>query len=117
MTLVDWDRRVARAGELESIYPAAAEMLRFYGAVASYQKQVYLLAPPDLATLATLIPEELGGAGLGLTAACAILEEINASGCSSGAAGMARWPRGSAPSSAMPASRSLRPKRTPARSS
>jgi acyl-CoA dehydrogenase len=35
--------------------------------------------------LATLIPEEHGGAGLGLTAACAILEEINASGCSSGA--------------------------------
>jgi acyl-CoA dehydrogenase len=35
--------------------------------------------------LATLIPEELGGAGLDLTAACAILEEINASGCSSGA--------------------------------
>ena len=57
MTPVDWDRRIARAAELEATYPAAAEMLRFYGAVASYQKQVYMLAPPDLPTLATLIPE------------------------------------------------------------
>ncbi|HEX4035934.1 MAG TPA: acyl-CoA dehydrogenase family protein [Solirubrobacteraceae bacterium] len=35
--------------------------------------------------LAALIPEEYGGAGLDLEATCAILEEINASGCSSGA--------------------------------
>ncbi len=35
--------------------------------------------------LAALIPEEYGGAGLSLTEASAILEEINASGCNSGA--------------------------------
>jgi acyl-CoA dehydrogenase len=35
--------------------------------------------------LAALIPEAFGGAGLGLTAASVILEEINASGCNSGA--------------------------------
>jgi acyl-CoA dehydrogenase len=35
--------------------------------------------------LAALIPEEFGGAGLGLTAASVILEEINASGCNGGA--------------------------------
>src|SRR5207237_6262091 len=35
--------------------------------------------------LAALIPEEYGGAGLDLTAAAVILEEINASGCNSGA--------------------------------
>jgi acyl-CoA dehydrogenase len=35
--------------------------------------------------LAALIPEEYGGAGLGLTAASVILEELNASGCNSGA--------------------------------
>jgi alkylation response protein AidB-like acyl-CoA dehydrogenase len=35
--------------------------------------------------LAALIPEEYGGAGLSLTAASVILEEINASGCSSSA--------------------------------
>jgi acyl-CoA dehydrogenase len=35
--------------------------------------------------LAALIPEKYGGAGLGLTAASVILEEINASGCNSGA--------------------------------
>jgi acyl-CoA dehydrogenase len=35
--------------------------------------------------LAALIPEQYGGAGLGLTAASVILEEINTSGCNSGA--------------------------------
>jgi acyl-CoA dehydrogenase len=35
--------------------------------------------------LAALIPERYGGAGLGLTAASVVLEEINASGCNSGA--------------------------------
>src|SRR5205085_11182092 len=35
--------------------------------------------------LAALIPEEYGGAGLDLTAAAVILEEINASGCNAGA--------------------------------
>jgi acyl-CoA dehydrogenase len=35
--------------------------------------------------LAALIPEEYGGAGLSLTAASVILEEINACGCNSGA--------------------------------
>src|SRR5438270_9510989 len=35
--------------------------------------------------LAALIPEEYGGAGLGLTAASVILEEINASGGNAGA--------------------------------
>lgn len=36
--------------------------------------------------LGVLIPEEFGGAGLGLGAACAILEEIHRSGCNGGAA-------------------------------
>ncbi len=35
--------------------------------------------------LAALIPEEYGGAGLSITAASVIMEEINASGCNSGA--------------------------------
>jgi acyl-CoA dehydrogenase len=35
--------------------------------------------------LAALIPEQYGGAGLDLTAASVIMEEINASGCNSGA--------------------------------
>jgi acyl-CoA dehydrogenase len=35
--------------------------------------------------LAALIPEEYGGAGLGLTAASVILDEINASGCNASA--------------------------------
>jgi acyl-CoA dehydrogenase len=39
----------------------------------------------DAGWLAALVPDQYGGAGLGLTAASAILEEINASGCNSGA--------------------------------
>ncbi len=35
--------------------------------------------------LAALVPEEYGGAGLSITAASVILEEINAAGCNSGA--------------------------------
>jgi len=35
--------------------------------------------------LATLIPEEFGGSGLGISAAAAVLEEIHASGCNGGA--------------------------------
>ena len=35
--------------------------------------------------LAALIPEEFGGSGLGLQAACAILEETHKSGCNAGA--------------------------------
>jgi acyl-CoA dehydrogenase len=39
----------------------------------------------DNGWLAALIPEEFGGAGLGLAAASVILEEVNASGCNPGA--------------------------------
>ena len=35
--------------------------------------------------LSVLIPEEYGGSGLGLEAACAVLEEIHRSGCNGGA--------------------------------
>src|SRR6201985_3103279 len=35
--------------------------------------------------LSVLIPEEFGGSGLGLGAACAVLEEIHRSGCNGGA--------------------------------
>ena len=35
--------------------------------------------------LSVLVPEEYGGAGLGLSAATAILEEIHRSGCNGGA--------------------------------
>jgi alkylation response protein AidB-like acyl-CoA dehydrogenase len=45
----------------------------------------FVRALTDNGWLAALIPEEYGGAGLSLTAASAILEEINASGCNAGA--------------------------------
>ena len=45
----------------------------------------FVAALTEAGWLAALIPEELGGAGLELTAASVILEEINAAGCNSGA--------------------------------
>ncbi|HEY6075607.1 MAG TPA: acyl-CoA dehydrogenase family protein, partial [Gaiella sp.] len=45
----------------------------------------FVAALTEAGWLAALVPDEYGGGGLGLTAASAILEEINASGCNSGA--------------------------------
>jgi alkylation response protein AidB-like acyl-CoA dehydrogenase len=45
----------------------------------------FVSALTEAGWLAALIPEELGGAGLDITAASVILEEINAAGCNSGA--------------------------------
>ena len=45
----------------------------------------FVAALTEAGWLAALIPEEYGGAGLGITAASVILEEINASGGNSGA--------------------------------
>jgi acyl-CoA dehydrogenase len=45
----------------------------------------FVQALTDNGWLAALVPEEFGGAGLSLTAASVILEEINAAGCNSGA--------------------------------
>jgi acyl-CoA dehydrogenase len=45
----------------------------------------FVAALTEAGWLAVLIPEQYGGAGLGLTAASVILETINASGCNSAA--------------------------------
>jgi formate dehydrogenase accessory protein FdhE len=37
----EWDRRIRRANELTSTYPFAAEGLRFYSRVATFQKNLY----------------------------------------------------------------------------
>jgi alkylation response protein AidB-like acyl-CoA dehydrogenase len=47
--------------------------------------EAFVQALTENGWLAALIPEEFGGAGLSLTAASVILEEINASGCNAGA--------------------------------
>ncbi|MCW5853180.1 MAG: acyl-CoA/acyl-ACP dehydrogenase [Anaerolineae bacterium] len=47
--------------------------------------EAFVRALTDAGWLAALIPEEYGGAGLGLTEASVILEEINRSGANSGA--------------------------------
>src|ERR1700722_7027078 len=41
MTASQWDRRILRATELTSSYPFAAEGLRFYARVATFQKSLY----------------------------------------------------------------------------
>ena len=41
MTVAEWDRRIRRASELTSAYPFAAEGLRFYARVATFQKSLY----------------------------------------------------------------------------
>jgi acyl-CoA dehydrogenase len=52
---------------------------------STYPKE-FVDALTEAGFLAALIPEEYGGAGLPLRAACVILEEINGSGCNAGAA-------------------------------
>src|SRR5881398_4057337 len=51
---------------------------------AGYPEE-FVKALTDAGWLAALIPEEYGGAGLGITEASVILEEINRSGANSGA--------------------------------
>jgi acyl-CoA dehydrogenase len=46
----------------------------------------FVKALTEAGFLGALIPEEYGGSGLGLKAACAILEEIHKNGCNAGAA-------------------------------
>lgn len=41
MISAQWDRRIRRATELTSTYPFAAEGLRFYARVATFQKNLY----------------------------------------------------------------------------
>jgi formate dehydrogenase accessory protein FdhE len=41
MTHAQWDRRIRRAAELTSTYPFAAEGLRYYARVATFQKSLY----------------------------------------------------------------------------
>jgi acyl-CoA dehydrogenase len=45
----------------------------------------FVQALSDAGYLSILIPETYGGSGLGVAAACAVLEEIHASGCNGGA--------------------------------
>ena len=46
MTGCSWDKRIARAAELEQSHPPAAELLRFYRQIAEFQKSVAQASPP-----------------------------------------------------------------------
>src|ERR1700745_3827489 len=77
--------------ELEEIRSAVRELCeRFPGEYwralePDRYPEEFVQALTDNGWLAALIPEEYGGAGLGITAASVILDEINASGGNSGA--------------------------------
>jgi alkylation response protein AidB-like acyl-CoA dehydrogenase len=81
----------APAPELDEIRAAVRELCS--GFPGEYWRELepdrypeeFVAALTEHGWLAALIPEEYGGAGLSLTAASVILEEINASGCNSGA--------------------------------
>lgn len=81
----------SKSNELEEIRAAVRALCDEFGAIywRELEPDTY---PTDFVRaltvdgwLAALIPEEYGGAGLGLTAASVILEEINASGGNAGA--------------------------------
>jgi FdhE protein len=61
MNVSNWDKRIARAAELEQTCPAAAELLAFYRHIAAFQKSVgqaswpVPLKPVPLEPLLTLI--------------------------------------------------------------
>ena len=61
------------------------EYWRAHDEASSYPAEFVAALTQD-GFLAALIPEQYGGAGLPLRAACVILEEINANGCNAGAA-------------------------------
>ncbi len=78
-------------GELAEIRAAVRELCsRFPGEYwralePDRYPEEFVAALTENGWLAALIPEEYGGAGLSLTAASVILEEINGSGCNAGA--------------------------------
>jgi alkylation response protein AidB-like acyl-CoA dehydrogenase len=77
--------------ELGDIRAAVADLCSGYP--ADYWRELepdrypdaFVAALTESGWLAALIPEEYGGGGLDLAAACVILEEINASGCNAAA--------------------------------
>jgi acyl-CoA dehydrogenase len=81
----------AVAQELEEIRPAVHDLCA--GFPGEYWRALepdrypeeFVRALTEHGWLAALIPEEYGGAGLSITAASVILEEINASGCNAAA--------------------------------
>ena len=81
----------AQAPELADIRSAVRELCgRFPGEYwralePDRYPEEFVAALTEAGWLAALVPEEYGGGGLALTAASVILEEINATGCNSGA--------------------------------
>jgi FdhE protein len=62
MNISPWDKRIARAAELEQTCPAAAELLGFYRRIATFQKSVGQASwPVPLEPLLTLVTRTAPG--------------------------------------------------------
>lgn len=63
MRTITWDERIARAEFLHANYPAAAEILSFYGKLASFQRAIYedvrVAGIEDPVAIACYVPELL----------------------------------------------------------
>src|SRR2546428_31834 len=85
----DINPRARRWAELrESVRALCAQFdSRYWQQVTAAQAypEAFVRALTDAGWLAALIPEQYGGAGLGVSEASVILEEINRSGANSGA--------------------------------
>jgi len=57
MKQAEWDRRIRRANELTSSYPFAAEGLRFYARIATFQRSLYTDVQQALAGSPNLSPD------------------------------------------------------------
>ena len=58
MNLAKWDQRIRRADELAAAHPFAADVLRFYQRVATFQKGLYwYLKESSAADIAELLPK------------------------------------------------------------
>jgi FdhE protein len=85
MSGFSWDRRIARAGELLQNQSAVAELLKFYQALARFQKSVYLaVASSDDHDVSVLVPHFAGLLALiqeagspALKAVAAALEQLS----------------------------------------
>src|SRR3954464_2029447 len=77
----DWDEIREAVRELCAAFPGDY----WRGLEPDRYPEDFVAALTENGWLAALIPEEYGGAGVGVTAASGILEEINASGGNSGA--------------------------------
>ena len=84
MSKQDTDHADIREGVRALCAKFPGEYWRALDRARAYPKD-FVAALTEAGYLAALIPEDYGGSGLGIGAACAILEEVHAAGCNGAA--------------------------------